>query len=154
MPRSGNPNPVIQVETQFKEGNTAGEATQFSEGNEAAIKHGVRRAIEDLAAGRPLRGDLATIQHNFREQIATHEGRLDAQQDLAASLLAVAQGLLAVVQGALAEGNKAKAASYAVHFGNLANKALVAVKTLDEMLEEKGTGDILDAAIRAAKGDK
>lgn len=126
-----NPNPVIQTKTQFQPGNTVGE--QFEDGNQAALKHGVRRAIADLAAGRPLRGDLAVIQHRYDEQLKTHDGRIAAQRWLASGFFAVTQGLLAVFQSAVEGDEREKAVSYAKHFATLGTKAGNENQRLDDM---------------------
>lgn len=139
-----NPNEA----TRFQPGNDVGQ--QFQEGNTDSLKHGVSAAIKDLAAGRPLRGDLATVQHRLTRQIETHEGRIDAQQWLASGLLAVAQGLMAVIQDAMANDERDKAMSYASQFGSIANRAGSAIKLLGEMQQVKGGDNVLESAIKAA----
>ena len=116
---SGNPNP--NESTRFQAGNTVGQ--QFEPGNEARLVHGVRRAMEDLAAGRPLRGDLAAIQHRYAAKLETHEGRIEAQRWLAGAFFAIAEGLLAVIQDALESDDKERAVVYARHFGTVGSKA-------------------------------
>jgi len=96
---------------------------RFLEGNKGAEKHGVAAAIKDLAAGRPLRGNLAAIQHRYAQQVATHQGRLDAQRWLTGAFFAIVEGLLAVVQNAIEEGNQDKAVAYIRNFGTFGSKA-------------------------------
>ena len=113
----------------------------FAEGNEGAVKHGVAAAIKDLAAGRPLRGNLAAIQHRYAEQVATHQGRVDAQRWLAGAFFAIVEGLLAVVQNAIEQGEQEKAVAYIVNFGTFGSKAGAELERLATM-DTEASGSI------------
>jgi len=117
-------------------------ATRFKPGEPTNLRAGgVAQAIKDLAAGHPLRGALAELQYRFEQDIATHEGRLETEKHLVATLLAIVEGLRCVVQDALERNEPARAASYASNLGTLASKAGVELRAYAAMLDEK------DAAI-------
>jgi hypothetical protein len=129
-----NPNP--SPETRFKEGNPGGPGGP--PGNQKnMLAGGVAGAIKDIAAGRPLRGDLATIQHRYADEVASHAGRVDAQRWLAGAFLAISEGLLAVIQHAIEQGEREKAVAYIKHFGTLGSKAGAELSRLEEMADER-----------------
>ena len=120
------PNPNPSPETRFK----PGKPTNLKAG-------GVAQAIKDLSQGKPLRGDLAELQYRFEQDIATHEGRLETEKHLVATLLAIVEGLRCVVQDALERNEPARAAAYAVNLGTLASKAGSELRAYAAMIDEK-----------------
>jgi len=146
----------------FVEGNEIGKDTRLAPGHAGGpggpvgnqknmAAGGVAGAIKDLAAGQPLHGDLATIQHRYAEQVATHQGRVDAQRWLAGAFFAIVEGLLAVVQQAIANDERDKAVAYIQHFGTFGSKAGAELSRLEDLAKQQVGPNVIDAAIAEAE---
>jgi hypothetical protein len=122
-------------------------------GHQKNYKHGVAAAMKDLAAGQPLRGNLAAIQHRYAVQVGTHEGRIEAQQWLAGAFFAIVEGLLAVVQNAIEEGEQEKAVAYIRNFGTFGSKAGAELSRLEELAGERSQQALdYDALVQELQG--